>query len=135
MQEHRARPEASVPAPLTLEFEGGGSAPLRAIAKGQIDFANASFMQSDISAARQRLSSSALILDMSGVDFMDSSGLRVILHLDEQLRSEGGALVLLGASEAVRSIIFITGLQQHLTVADTLQAATDLAIASRGSRD
>lgn len=105
---------------------------MRVIAAGQIDFANAPSMQSEIAAARARLGSDALVLDLRGIDFMDSSGLRVIIRLDDELRSEGGALVLFGATDAVRSILSITGLEQHLTAVDTLEQA--MRLAAEGTR-
>lgn len=106
---------------------------MRAAVSGQVDFASAPTMQSKVSSACKRLGSQALILDLGDVDFMDSSGLRVILHLHEQLRSEGGMLVLVGASDAVKGILSLTGLERHLTVADDLEQASALIAEASGA--
>ncbi|HST55036.1 MAG TPA: STAS domain-containing protein [Solirubrobacteraceae bacterium] len=114
------------PALLTLEFEGAGHGPLRAIVAGEIDFASAPSMQARITAACDRARTRQLILDLAGVGFMDSSGLRVLLHLRRELAGEHGGLVLLGPTEEVRHILTLTGLDQHLPVADTLVRAQEL---------
>jgi anti-sigma B factor antagonist len=111
------------PPPLLLEFEARDGDALRAIVSGEIDFASAPSMQARIIAACEREGAHSLILDLSAVEFMDSSGLRVILHLQRELSSERGAMVLFGPTEEVRKILRLTGLDQHLTVAATLTQA------------
>ena len=114
------------PALLTVEFEGGEAGPLRAIVAGEIDFASAPAMQARIAAACDRARTRQLILDLAGVQFMDSSGLRVLLHLRRELAEEQGGLVLLGPTDDVRHILTLTGLDQHLPAAATLARAQEL---------
>jgi anti-sigma B factor antagonist len=117
----------TVPTPLLLEFDGGdGDRPLRAIVSGEIDFASAPAMQARITAARAQRQAGSLILDLTAVEFMDSSGLRVILHLQRELTGAGGRLVLFGPTAEVRNTFTLTGLDRHLTVADTLEQAEAL---------
>jgi anti-sigma B factor antagonist len=116
------------PTPLSLEFDSDRTTALRAIVSGEIDFASAPSMQARLIAACEREHSSSLILDLTAVEFMDSSGLRVLLHLQRELSADRGALVLLGPTEEVRKILKLTGLDQHLAVTDTLdQAQTTLS--------
>lgn len=117
------------PAPLALEFEGGGGRPLRAIVTGEIDFAGAPSMQAQIVSACAEHTEHRLILDLSAVQFMDSSGLRAVLHVQRELSEEpGGGMVILGATEPVRKLLKLTGLERHLRVFDTVeQAETVLA--------
>lgn len=123
LQEHSARPEASVPAPLGIELYGVEGSALRAILGGQIDYANAGAMQRQIAAGCEQHGGRDLILDLRGIDFLDSSALRSILHLHEERERSDGTLVILAQSDAVRGVLAVTGLERHLNVADTLQDA------------
>ena len=57
-------------------------------------------------------------LDVSGVDFMDSSGLRVLIDAHQNAEELGTRLVLVAPGTAVRRIIEVSGLTQHLHVED-----------------
>lgn len=53
-------------------------------------------------------------LDLSGVTFIDSSGLRIIVAAHQALEDAGHRLELHNSSEAVRRLLEITGLTDHL---------------------
>ncbi len=53
-------------------------------------------------------------LDLHGVEFIDSSGLRTLIATHQELEGAGHALVLSEVSEAVARLLEITGLQDHL---------------------
>jgi len=55
-------------------------------------------------------------IDMSGVQFMDSSGLRVVIALHQRAESQSRRLVLRSPSQAVARLIEISGLTDHLHV-------------------
>jgi anti-sigma B factor antagonist len=57
-----------------------------------------------------------ICLDMSGVEFMDSSGLRVIIELHQRAEADSRRLVLRSPSPAVGRLIEISGLSDHLNV-------------------
>jgi stage II sporulation protein AA (anti-sigma F factor antagonist) len=114
------------PPPLALELLDAGPGCLRALVAGEIDFANALELQSRISTACVERGAPALVLDLVGVEFMDSSGLRAILHLQRELAGARGGLVLLGPTPQVRGILTLTGLDRQLPVADTLEQARTL---------
>ncbi len=52
--------------------------------------------------------------DMAGVTFVDSSGLRVIIHAVQ--RCDGGGVTVSNPSETFRKLLELTGLDQHVTV-------------------
>jgi len=56
-----------------------------------------------------------VVLVLSGLGFIDSSGLRVVIAADRDLTANGGRLVLRSPSETVRRLLEITGLLDHLT--------------------
>jgi anti-anti-sigma factor len=71
------------------------------------------------------------VLDLSGVEFMDTSSLAVIVSHWKALTSHGGTLALAGARYRQTKTLWITGLAQRLplydSVADAVQAAPPAA--------
>jgi anti-sigma B factor antagonist len=63
-------------------------------------------------------SDSDVVLDVGGVEFIDSSGLRVIINAHQSLDESGHRLVLRAPSEAVTRLLAITGLLDRLHVDD-----------------
>lgn len=53
-------------------------------------------------------------LDLSGIEFVDSSGIRVIVRAHQDLHEAGHRLLLSNISPSVRRLLEITGLDQHL---------------------
>jgi anti-sigma B factor antagonist len=89
-------------------------------------------MQAQIVSACAQHAEHRLVLDLAAVEFMDSSGLRAVLHVQRELSGEPhGGMMILGATEPVRKLLKLTGLERHLRVFDTLeQAETALAEAA-----
>ena len=56
------------------------------------------------------------VLDLSGLSFMDSSGIAVILKTDRLLRQTGGALALCGVPRQVRRVLDVAGLTNIVPV-------------------
>jgi anti-sigma B factor antagonist len=52
-----------------------------------------------------------LVLDLGGVDFMDSSGLSVLISALKAVQAHGGRLLLLNPQPRVRALIELTRLQ------------------------
>ncbi len=61
-----------------------------------------------------------LVLDLSGVEFVDSSGLRVLIELHQNCSQAGGAVVLRTPSPAVRRLLEVSGVADYLTVDDRI---------------
>jgi anti-sigma B factor antagonist len=116
----------SQPPPSRLELFAAGAGCLRAVLAGEIDFANATSLQERIVAACAERGATALVLDVSGVEFMDSSGLRALLGLQRELESGGGGLALLAPTAQVRGILTLTGLDRQLPAVETLTQAQEL---------
>ncbi|MDJ0976419.1 MAG: STAS domain-containing protein [Planctomycetota bacterium] len=54
----------------------------------------------------------SVVLDLSGIGLVDSSGLGAILKLSRQLRGEGRTLALCVESPAVKAVVRMIGLQR-----------------------
>ncbi|MBN2170017.1 MAG: STAS domain-containing protein [Candidatus Krumholzibacteriota bacterium] len=64
-----------------------------------------------------------LILVLSGVTFVASSGVGTLLALTEEFRTAGGCLGLAEISPAVASVFKLLNLEQFLEIHDTLDEA------------
>ena len=64
-----------------------------------------------------------IVFDMAEVTFMDSAGLSVLAGTMRRLERTGGSLRLRRPSRQVRQILTISGLDQLLTIEESLSAA------------
>ena len=55
-------------------------------------------------------------LDLSGVDFVDSSGLRVLIDAHQSVAGRGDELRLAQPSDAVRRLLEISGVDEYLNI-------------------
>jgi anti-sigma B factor antagonist len=72
----------------------------------------------EVSSRLSDLATKALdtvVLDVSGLTFLDSSGLRAILSARNELQSTGATLVLEGVTGTVERVLDATGLRELLT--------------------
>lgn len=79
-----------------------------------------------------------VVLDLSGVGFLDSSGLGVLVGALKRLRAHDGTLRLAGCQQAVTDVLSLTGLNRvfflHADVEAALQAASGDVIELRDGR-
>jgi anti-anti-sigma factor len=78
-----------------------------------------------------RATSKRVILDLAGVDFMDTSALAVIVGHWKKLKAEDGTLILAGARYRYTKSLWITGLADRLPLYDTAELA--IAAEERGT--
>lgn len=76
-------------------------------------------------AVQARLSSlvpddGSVLLDLGGMTYISSAGLRVLLLLYRQVRASGVRLALVGMSTAVADVLAATGFLDFFTVADSV---------------
>lgn len=57
-----------------------------------------------------------VVLDIAGVDFMDSTGLRVIIEAHDRAGAAHRRLVLRSPSSVVRRLFEVSGLSAHLVI-------------------
>ena len=73
-----------------------------------------------------------VVLDLTGVTFMDSTGLKVLLSVQRRAELAGGSFGVAGPSRSVRKILALTGLDQTFAIYDTVdQASTSRATAAQ----
>ncbi len=79
---------------------------------GELDHHSARRLREDIDAAVERMKPSRLRLDFGGVAFMDSSGIGLIMGRYRLMQLYGGTLEITGASERIRKVIRLAGLDR-----------------------
>jgi len=89
---------------------------------GEVEVANASQVRD---AALKLVSGGRkyLVVDLSGVEYMDSTGLGTLVGLHKRLREAGGQVLIAGAQPRVRKIFDITGLTQVFRMHEDVSAA------------
>lgn len=85
---------------------------------GELDHAAAQTVMPSIEDAVEEYLPRRCVLDLTGVSFMDSSGIAVILKTDRLLRQTGGVLALSGVPEQVRRVLDVAGLTKIVPVLD-----------------
>ena len=83
---------------------------------GELDHAAAQEVMPGIEDAVEEYLPRRCVLDLSGLSFMDSSGIAVILKTDRLLRQTGGALALCGVPRQVRRVLDVAGLTNIVPV-------------------
>jgi anti-anti-sigma factor len=80
---------------------------------GEIDAGSAATLQGRLDEAGE-LTSGAVVLDMSGVTFIDSTGLSVVIRAHQIMGEHGRSLILRHISAPVSRLLDITGLRATL---------------------
>jgi anti-sigma B factor antagonist len=84
---------------------------------GEIDLASIDALEAAITATEQDAAADGdVVLDMSGVTFLDSSGLRVLVTANDRLAGAGSRLVIRRPSASVLRVLEITGLLSTIVV-------------------
>ncbi len=77
---------------------------------GELDHHTAGELREQIDAAVERLQPKRLCMDFHDVTFMDSSGVGLVMGRYRLVRMSGGTLLVCGASERVRQMMRMAGL-------------------------
>jgi anti-sigma B factor antagonist len=83
---------------------------------GDIDIATKEDLRARLDAAAQQ--SDTVDIDLSKVDYADSTALGLIVALRNRLRERGGDVRLVSPSERVRKLLGYAGLDQAFTIVD-----------------
>jgi anti-anti-sigma factor len=90
--------------------------------EGRIDTQAAADLDDTLQAAVSS-GSHNLVVDMAGVDYISSAGLRTLAAVLVKSREEGGDLKLSGLNERVTRVLKIVGFDVLMSIHDTPEAA------------
>jgi anti-anti-sigma factor len=88
---------------------------------GEIDLATVRLVTEAIEASGEPFVQ--LILDLRNVSFIDTSGLRLVLELNQRAERDGFGLTIVRGSRAVQRVFEISGLEDRLPFVDEPQGA------------
>jgi anti-sigma B factor antagonist len=107
---------------LVLDSEDRGDLTVLTVA-GEVDLYTAPRLKERLSeltgSGRSRLA-----VDLQGVEFMDSTGLGVLIGALKRCKEAGGTLALVGPREPVVKVLAITGLDKVFSIGDTVEDAS-----------
>src|SRR5215207_5843181 len=84
---------------------------------GELDLSTVPKVQEEL----RRVEASApatMVVDLSKLTFLDSTGLRCIVTADERARAEGRRIVIVRGPDAVQRVFAITRLEERLEMVD-----------------
>ncbi|GAA1117239.1 STAS domain-containing protein [Nocardiopsis composta] len=90
--------------------------------EGDLDIATAGDLQEHVLAAVQE-HGPWLVLDLSALEFMDSSGLNAVIHIYRAVKERGGSLALAAPNDRVTKVVRLVGLHRQVPVHRTVQVA------------
>lgn len=91
--------------------------------QGRIDQNTAPDFQVALLAEVNRAAKTTIIIDMSGVGFMSSVGLRALMMALKQSKASGGTLLIAALTPVVKEVFQISRFDTVLNCFDDLQAA------------
>ncbi|MEP9353480.1 STAS domain-containing protein [Xanthobacter sp. KR7-65] len=91
---------------------------------GRLDITGASEIETRFSALASH--TQATLVDMSGVTFLASIGIRLILATAKSLRKHGGNMVLFGCDPQVERVLLTTGVNELTSIVATRDDAMRL---------
>jgi len=111
------------PDPLTGEFEPfrvdvePERESVRVSPVGELDIATVDKLQTEVSQLLET-GFAKIVLDLRGVRFLDSTGLRLVLELDAAARADAHELLVIRGSDVVHRIFEVTQVAERLHFVD-----------------
>lgn len=114
--------------PLAVERSSANGSELLVL-EGEIDMASSSHL---IAALNEAVTDAvrSLVVDLSAVDFMDSTGLALLLGAYRRLRRRGLGFAVVSPGGPVRRVFEVTDMLKTLTVKPTRELALEAAAAA-----
>lgn len=90
------------------------------VLSGELDMATAPYLEREIASARSG-DPEAIVLDLRGLDFIDSTGLRTLITEHERSRVSGRKFALVQGSKQVDRLMSITRVAEHLRIVSSAE--------------
>ena len=100
----------------TEELEGF----VRVSLRGELDLSTVEKVEDELRRIEDR-GDKLLVLDLSGLTFLDSTGLRLMVTADQRARKAGRRLALVKGPETVHRVFTITKLDERLQMVDDVK--------------
>lgn len=90
---------------------------------GELDVAGASLLERELDRIVADHDARSLVLDLSGLEFMDSTGLRLVVLADDRARAEDRTLSIVRGRPDVQRVFEITRMEERLRFVDSVAEA------------
>jgi anti-sigma B factor antagonist len=90
---------------------------------GELDLSSALTFDEEVRRAEERRPKT-LVIDLSGLKFLDSTGLRLILSAQARARKRGMRLAIVEGGDAVKRIFRLAGVNGRLDIVPEVPAAS-----------
>jgi anti-sigma B factor antagonist len=108
---------------MQMEYETRQEGQVTIIAlHGELDVSSAPLLR-DLLQQLLDQGKNQFLLDLSGVDFIDSSGLGIFVNAYKRTRSAGGTMKLFNPQEAVRKVFSLTQTDKVFSIYDSMEDA------------
>jgi anti-anti-sigma factor len=98
-----------------LEFQTTRNGSVAVItATGELDLSGAAVLEAEIDRLAAEPDLATVVLDLRGLEFMDSSGLRLVVLADMRAREAGRRFALVRGAETVHRVFEITRMSERL---------------------
>lgn len=104
----------------TIAVRTAGRALIITIA-GEIDLSNAALVSQKIQEAEG--TSTNVVLDLENLQFMDSTGLGVVVNLGKRVKERGGELAIVIVKPSIRKLFSITAFDKRFRIFDSAAQA------------
>ena len=92
---------------------------------GELDLASSPKLEEALERATAT-SPSLIIIDLRDLDFMDSTGLSVLIHAHQQAQQSGHRLGIVNGSQQIRRLLSLTGVADRLMVVERPEDLTQV---------
>jgi anti-anti-sigma factor len=93
---------------------------------GELDVSGATLLENELDRITADHDPRTMVLDLSGLDFMDSTGLRLVVLADSQAKEQDRAFALVRGKEDVHRVFEITRMTDRLRFLDSVAEASEL---------
>jgi anti-anti-sigma factor len=85
---------------------------------GELDLSATAPLEEEVERLAEEDGVRRVVLDLRELEFMDSTGLRMVALAERRLRAANRELVLVRGTDAVQRVFAITRMDEHLTFVD-----------------
>ena len=107
-----------------LEFKTTRNGTVAVVAPtGELDLSGAAILESELERLAAEPGLGSVVLDLRGLEFMDSSGLRLVVIADMRAREAGRRFALIRGGDTVHRVFEITRMSERLEFVDAPEEA------------
>src|SRR5579859_5904651 len=100
-----------------VEVRTENGAPLLSV-QGELDLASSPVLEEELARVTSERPS-LVIIDLRELDFMDSTGLSVLIRAHQRAEEAGYRLGIVNGSRQIRRLLTLTGVADRLTIVDS----------------